>query len=198
MSYARVLEIEETTDPITDETIPAHDAIVSTGNPPDLLEPTDVTAEGQWWDLRHHDYDLAQWETEIIGPHGWMPITHTDRPPDTPADTHDYSLTLIDGVPTEVWTQRPWTPEELAGQEAAVNTTQMVAESDESVDKLVLVIEALNAITDMTNAEINANPAAVIKNLTRECKTIARQANREARMTSGRTESTDTGPVTDV
>ena len=50
----------------------------------------------------------------------------------------------------------------------------------------------------MTNAAINANPAAVIKTLTRECKTIARQANREARMTSGRTEDTDTGPVTDV
>ena len=70
----------------------------------------------------------------------------------------------------------------------------MVAESDEAVDKLVLVVENLNALTDLTNADINANPAAVIKDLARECKTIARQANREARLTSGRTEDTYTGP----
>ena len=68
-----------------------------------------------------------------------------------------------------------------------------VTESDEAVDKLVLVVEALNALTDLTNAEINANPAAIIKDLARECKTIARQANREARLTSGRTEDTFTG-----
>ena len=82
---------------------------------------------------------------------------------------------------------------ELDGQEAQANTTQMVAESDEAVDKLVLVVEALNAITALTNAEINQNAAAVIKDLAHECKTIARQANREARLTSGRTESTHTG-----
>lgn len=182
MSYARVLDV----------------AIVSTEPPPDLLEPTDVTAEGQWWDLRHHDYDLAQWESEIIGPHGWQPIVTTPRPPDTATTTHDYSVQLVDGLPTEVWTERSWTQAELDGQEAMANTTQMRTESNEAVDKLVLVVEALNALTDLTNATINANPAAVIKDFARECKTIARQANREARMTSGRTESTDTGPVTDV
>ena len=78
------------------------------------------------------------------------------------------------------------------------NTEQIIAESNEAVDKLVLVVEALNAITDIPNAEINANPAAVIKDLARECKTIARQANREARLTSGRTESTDTGEIDEV
>jgi hypothetical protein len=181
VSYARVLD----------------DAIASTAPPPDLLEPGDPTADGRWWDLRQHDYDVALWEAEIIGPHGWLPIVHVDRPPDTPTDTHDYSLELVDGVPTEVWTSRPWTPEELASQESMANTTQMVAESDEAVDKLVLVVENLNALTDLTNADINANPAAIIKDLARECKTIARQANREARLTSGRTEDTDTGPVSE-
>jgi hypothetical protein len=95
---------------------------------------------------------------------------------------------------------RPMTPEEIAAFDAreaatasALNTTQLVAESDEAVDKLVLVVENLNALTDLTNAEINANPAAIIKDLARECKTIARQANREARLTSGRTEDTFTG-----
>jgi hypothetical protein len=177
MSYARVLD----------------DAIASTTPPPDLLEPDDPTAEGRWWDLRQHGYDLATWESEIVGPHGWLPIVTTPRPLDTATDTFDYSVELVDGVPTETWTQRPMTQAELDAREAATNTTQMVSESDEAVDKLVLVVENLNLITDMTNAEINQNPAAIIKDVARELKTVARQANREARMTSGRTEDTYTG-----
>jgi hypothetical protein len=175
-----------------------NDAISSTGFPPDLLEPDDPTADGRWWDLRQHAMTLADWETNIVGPHGWLPIVAGVRPPDTATDTSDYSLELIGGVPTEVWTVRPWTQTELDDKEAAANTTEMVAESDISVDKLIAVIEKLNTITAMTNAAINTNAAAVIKDLTRECKTIARQVNREARLTSGRTEDTDTGPVTDV
>jgi len=173
------------------------DGIATASDPPDLLEPDDVTALGRWWDLRQHDQPTATWEAEVIGPHGWQPIVTTPRPADTETTTHDYSLNLVAGAPTEVWTPRPWTPDELAGNEAQANTTQLVDESDESVDKLVLVVEALNAITALTNADINANPAAIIKDLARECKTIARQANREARLTSGRTESTDTGAVVD-
>jgi len=176
VSYARVL-----------------DASAVKSQPPDLLPPEDVTAEGRWWDLRQHEYTVEEWEDLILAPHGWHPIAVTPRPPDTATDTSDYSLVLIDGVPTEVWTVRPKTPEELGVEEAQANMTQMVAESAEAVDKLVLVVENLNLITDMTNADINANPAAIIKDLARECKTIARQANREARFTSGRTESTDTG-----
>ena len=112
-------------------------------------------------------------------------------------DTDTYTR-HVDGDLVE---ERPLTAEErdLYGPPLAAlaNRAQLVDESDEAVDKLVLVVEALNALTDMTNAEINANPAAVIKDLARECKTIARQANREARLTADRTESTDTGEVID-
>jgi hypothetical protein len=176
MSYARVL-----------------DDTATAGHPPDILDPDDPTAEGRYWDLRQHDADVETWETETLAPHGWAPIVTTPRPPDTDTTTHDYSLDVVDGDPVEVWTPRPWTAEELEQREASANTTQMIAEQDESVDKLVAVVEALNALTALTNAEINANPAAIIKDLARECKTIARVANREARITSGRTESTDTG-----
>jgi hypothetical protein len=178
VSYARVLD----------------DAIASTAGPPDLLPPEDPTAAGQWWDLRRHAYDEATWEATIIAPHGWLPIVTTERPPDTATTTFDYSVQLVDGQPVETWTERPLTHPELDAREAQANTTQMVTESDEAVDKLVLVVENLNVLTDLTNAEINANPAAIIKDLARECKTIARQANREARLTSGRTEDTYTGP----
>jgi hypothetical protein len=110
--------------------------------------------------------------------------------------------TTVDGGTPEV---RPMTPAEAAhgdmltvGTTAQANVAQMTVEQDESVDKLVAVVEALNLITDMTNAEINANPAAIIKDVARELKTVARVANREARITSGRTEDTHTGTDTDV
>jgi hypothetical protein len=113
--------------------------------------------------------------------------------------------TVITTVNGTAPVSRSMTPEELdeltareTAQTSATNTAEMVASSDPAVDKLIAVIEALNAITSMTNATINGNPAAVIKDLARECKTIARQLNHEARLTSGRTEDTDTGPVTDV
>jgi transcription initiation factor IIF auxiliary subunit len=116
-------------------------------------------------------------------------------------DTQTVTITTAGEDPQE----RPMTPEESAAldnreqhETEQVNSSQMVAESDESVDKLVAVIEALNALTALTNAQINQNPAAVIKDLAREVKTVARQVNREARLTSGRTESTDTGPILDV
>jgi len=91
---------------------------------------------------------------------------------------------------------RPFTATEQERFDAVLgekNVHQMEQESGEAVDKLLLVVENLNAITDLTNSEINANPAAIIKDLARECKTIARQAYREARLTSGRTEDTYTG-----
>ena len=135
---------------------------------------------------------------DLLHATGWWEVIDTPRPDDTETTTHDRTVEVVDGQPTVVWVARPWTADELAAEEAAANTTQLVAESDESVDKLVAVVEALNALTALTNADINANPAAIIKDLARECKTIARQANREARLTSGRTESTDTGDVVDT
>ena len=167
--------------------------MITIGDPPELLDPEDTTADGRWWDLRMHEYTLQEWEEDIIGPHGWKPVVTTERPPDTAEVTYDYSIELIDGIPTEVWTERPWSEEELLVEEKEVNVATMTVESEEAVDKLVLVVENLNVITDMTNAAINQNAAAVIKDLAREVKTVARQVNREARMTSGKTESTFTG-----
>ena len=145
------------------------------------------------WNDGERDWDLRPMTAAELAELGWYEVVTVPRPPDTETTTYDYTVEVVDGAPTEVWTERPKTPDEIAGAEASENTTQMVAESAEAVDKLVLVVENLNLLTDMTNADINANPAAVIKDLARECKTIARQANREARLTSGRTEDTYTG-----
>jgi hypothetical protein len=62
-----------------------------------------------------------------------------------------------------------------------------------AIDTLLATVTALNAVTALTNAEINANPAQSIKVLTREVKTVARQLIRMARLMSGAFDSGDTG-----
>lgn len=164
----------------------------------DAIVPGSIGLLPDTWNDGTRDYDLRPLSDPELADLGWMPVMVLPRPPDTATTTFDYEIELVDGKPTDVWTERPLSPTELADREGAANTDEMTAESGLSVDKLLATITALNAITDMTNASINSNPAAVIKSLTRECKTIARQLNREARFTSGRMDSTDTGPVTDV
>jgi len=169
-SYARVLD----------------DEIVSTGPPPDLLEPGDITAEDRWWDLRKHDLDLQIWESEVIEPHGWLPVVSAERPPDTDETTSDYSLELVDGVPTEVWTERPWTPGELAQKDKAVVHTELVAEQTDAVDDLIAAVGVLNALQGA-----DVDPA--IQVLAGAVLTIARAVNREARLTTGQTDDNYTG-----
>jgi hypothetical protein len=129
---------------------------------------------------------------ETFGPDGLVERIEYDTDADTVTTT----------VPPEGPETRPMTPEEIVeftqreeAEVASVNTAEIVAESDPAVDKLIAVVEALNTITSLSNATINANPAAVIKDVARELKTVARQLNHEVRLTAGRLESTDTGEV---
>ena len=73
--------------------------------------------------------DTGQWvlglrdaSVELQEACGWFAVTDTPRPADTDTDTHDRSVELIPG-PTVVWTERPWTPDELAGRVAAAEST---------------------------------------------------------------------------
>jgi hypothetical protein len=58
---------------------------------------------------------------------------------------------------------------------------------------LLATVTNLNAITALTNAEINQNPAPVIKDVAREVKTCARQTVRLARLVAGVFDSAETG-----
>lgn len=70
---------------------------------------------------------------------------------------------------------------------------KLQADLDARLDTLLAVVAALNALTALTNAEINQNPAAVIKDLARECKTITRQTVRLARLMVGAFDNADVG-----
>lgn len=68
---------------------------------------------GRWWDLRDYAV-LAEWMIEF----GYQEVVSTPRPTD---DSTNWVLSVenVDGVPTEVWTPRAWTAEELTARERA-------------------------------------------------------------------------------
>jgi hypothetical protein len=69
---------------------------------------------GAWEDDRWLDFSdadtLAAWEER----HGWTLVVETPRPADTDTTKHDESVVLVDGVPTQKWTARPWNAAEVA------------------------------------------------------------------------------------
>ena len=75
---------------------------------------------GVLYDIRpgQHPPEAAGWHEVIIQP----------RPADTGTHTHESTIELIDGVPTRVWTSRPWSDEEIASRvEAEARLTDLEA-----------------------------------------------------------------------
>ena len=137
--------------------------------------------------------DLDAGEVDVQEAAGWYLVTDTPRPPDTATTTQDRTLVLVAGVPTVQWTERAKTQPELDTDTNFANVALLTADATTNINTLLASITALNAITALTNATINANPAVTIKDVVRECKTIARQTVRIARLVTGSTMSTDTG-----
>lgn len=61
------------------------------------------------------------WTDELAALCGFVPIVDTARPTDTTIVTYDRSVTLVAGVPTVQWTQRPKTQPELDADKAVSN-----------------------------------------------------------------------------
>jgi hypothetical protein len=139
------------------------------------------------WNDGQRDWDMRALSDEELAVLGWFPIVYLDRPPNTPTTTWDSSLMVVDGVPTYVWTERPWTDAELARDEASQNSSQIRAESAEAVDALIAVVERLNTLTAaQTNPPIVREIAALLR-------TVTRQVIRNARIDTGRTDDAFTG-----
>lgn len=139
------------------------------------------------WNDGERDWDLRPMSDEELAELGWFAVVYTDRPPNTDTTTWDSAIVLVDGVPTEQWTERPWTNEELAADEAQRNSSQVVSESGQAVDQLVAVVNELNVIAE------NALVDPMVRELAALLRTVTRQVNREARGTSGRTDDNYTG-----
>ena len=84
---------------------------------------------------RWHDWrgDPATWATQPAD-WGWLPVVETPRPADTETTTSDPApVALVAGVPTQQWTVRPWTAEELAAQ-----AEQSAYEAQQATDRAIL------------------------------------------------------------
>lgn len=60
--------------------------------------------------------DLSSRDPAIMAYAGWQPVAATPRPPDSDTATWDCGLAVVAGRVTQVWSPRPWTPDELAAR----------------------------------------------------------------------------------
>ena len=132
------------------------------------------------WNDGQRDWDMRSLSGDELAALGWLPIVYTDRPPNTETTTWDSALGVVYGMPTQVWTERPWTTEELGQDAASKNRSQMSTESAQSVDVLIGVVEAFNEIT-----ATQTNPP-VVRELAALVRTVARQVIRDARRSEER------------
>ena len=118
--------------------------------------PRGVFYAERWWDTRvdapNRDAHLA-----AVG------IVALDdsavRPVDTDTHTHDRTVTLVAGVPTVVYVQRPWTQGELDAQQAQANRTiidNAITAALVELDTLIAA-PAVGAVPDgtMTTAQLS-------------------------------------------
>ena len=98
----------------------------------------------RWHDWQYEDRTL--WSTDPAD-WGWQPVVETPRPADTETATSDPApVALVDGVPTQQWTVRPWTAEELAAKVEAA-----AWEAQQAADRAAL--DALSATADAAHPD---------------------------------------------
>ena len=76
------------------------------------------------------------WTPALLAACGWLPVVEVPRPADTATHTSDWApVALVAEVPTQQWTVRPWTAEELAAREqadASIGITSSPSSKDSS------------------------------------------------------------------
>ena len=94
--------------------------------------------DGEWLDFTDPTV-LSEWEAR----HGYTLVVETPQPQDTDTVKHDESVVLVDGVPTQKWTARPWNAAEVAERAAAANAVTLQADTAAYLTKLKEAIDAL-------------------------------------------------------
>jgi hypothetical protein len=135
------------------------DAIISVGGLPTAARRLDT---GEWVNPNN-----GEWTEAEAAACGYLPVVTTPRPPDTDTTTHDYAVVLISGVPTEQWTARPKTPDEITAATYAENEEGITADLEQAIVDLQVLL-------DTVNSAINDNPAAHIKDVARVLKKVCR------------------------
>lgn len=121
---------------------------------------------------------------------GYHEVVDIPRPDDTTTTTHDYSVELVDGTPTVVWTPRPKTADELSAETEQANDATLRQQARSSIDTLRTSIDSLKAITDKANSDIGPRDT---KDVARETRRVARQVLALSRLMLGALDNIDTG-----
>ena len=79
---------------------------------------------------------LADAPDDLKAACGYLPVAETPRPADTDTETFDYSRAVVAGQPTEVWTKRAKTADELNPPKSA----------DEKLDAIKAQLEQITAL----------------------------------------------------
>lgn len=105
--------------------------------------------------------DLRSLNSDLLAAHGWYQVVQTPRPADTETHTHDRSVELVGGVPTVVWTQREWAPDEIAAQQRVTNTDTVRTRAAQAL----VSNAAFLALASPTNVQILAHVRRMTKEL---------------------------------
>ena len=83
----------------------------------------------------------GEWTPEQAADAGYFPVTETPRPDDTITTTHVESVVLVGGVPTQTWTPRPWTADEVAAREAQASAEAKAVEDRAILDATAALMQ---------------------------------------------------------
>ena len=140
--------------------------ITATGQPPRGARRLDT---GQWVTPPKDG-----WTDSLLAACGWLPVVEVPRPADTDTTTSDWApVALVAGVPTQQWTVRPWTAEELAAKAEQAANEALRATAKAIVNDLRAEKARAQTVIDTPNATINTSPAPHIKDVARAAKRIA-------------------------
>lgn len=136
------------------------------------LRPPD-TEQTTWdWSEELGEWVERNWTEEELAAR----TVHTPRPADTAEGTWEETWERTGWVSTQVWTFRPWTPEELSTRAEDEAARQARALVRAIITDLQAERTRLQAVLDVTNSTINSSPAPYIKDVARASLRIAAAA----------------------
>lgn len=105
---------------------------------------------------------------------GWAEARVTPRPDDTDTGTWVEGVEVVDGIPVQTWTARPWTDAELAQMSATrlaeLEATGRSSQLREAARQALTTNDAYLALSPPTAAQVAAQVAA----LTRQASVLIR------------------------
>lgn len=126
------------------------------------------------------------WTDALLAQCGILPVTVAVRPADTTTTAYDYSVQVVAGTPTEVYTPRIKTADEVAVTTANTNRTSLDGKVRTAVQKPDPAVPGSGSLSLLLGAGTDAAPAltaAAIK--TASLRSLAKMSNADSAAQAG-------------